>query len=284
MSQHRYYRHQTCRDVDRVTGAYPYRQAASSIRLVKSAVDDCIRLPMTNGYRRQIVSTDAAYLSVALGTSGPGGEHPSYPFNLMAGGMYAIYAAWRSSTAEHNGTLCLFGVPTGTQITPVVIAALDPVGARWDYWSLHPVAFWCNQNGSGAYDFMWSDGRYEHHTGGATYFTLGLNLAAVIETGIDLRNYVPQEADAVLLYVDAVNNQDTVRTVKLLRNDGSTSVAFWKATCSDGAPNRYKISQQDLIRCGLVGNPCDRQTVLRYIWDGAPNGGLNVYAAGFVAY
>lgn len=284
MSQHRYYRHQDCRNVDRFTGVYVYRPDPQKIRMVNASPDDAIRIGVENGYRRQIVSSSLDYLECDLNTQGPGGIHPSYAFNLAAHGVYTIYSAWRSNTAEHDGVVCLFGVPTGTTITPAIIAALDPIGSRWDYWSTKPVAVWVNKAGFGARDFIYSDGLYQLMditTAGVYVLNAG---AAVVKTSINIDYVVPVEARSVVLWITAANVQDTVRTVTMYRNDG-TSVPFWTASLSDGNPNRYHKATGDNFPCGMVGSPPNLATMLQYLWDGAPAaGGMYVAVSGFYLF
>jgi hypothetical protein len=231
--------------------------------------DDSIRIGVGNGYRQQIVSISSGR-QCALTVIGPGGMHPSYA--VVHNTCWIIYAAWKSTTAEHDGDVCLFAVPTGTILTSSVLQSLDP-DSVWDYWS-QPIAFFVVWSNMGQY-YLWPFVEQR----GVTVFSdaYGLQVLndglAVVDTAIDIRSKVPQEAMEIALWVAAINNQDDASTLTVSVNDGAVTYAIYTSLNSDGNPTfgtKYVFS---VIPCGLVG---PLQTMLRYVWSVLPTSGVDI--------
>lgn len=269
---HRYYRQQSRQ---RITGGRFDYFGVSSVKLAIVGDDDICRLKVSNGSRRQIVSTSAAKFC-DLAVSGPGGLHPSFAEAVST--CYAIYGAWLSTSAEYNGNLVLFAVPTGTVINAALIALLAPT-VGYDYWTL-PIGMIVNDGVGDQYVFEQSGHFFKFHDGEYGEAALVTGTEAVGAALVDLSDLVPFEAVRFRLYVIANSTGAAAIDCNLFTNNGAVLLELYETPPIQNAAG-YSQYHRALIDVDVIN---DTDDLLYYLWSGAVTGGLSLMVQGVYLY
>lgn len=220
---------------------------------------------------------------IDLRVSGPYGLHNSFfPVGAIASTVYVIYAAWNSftnpdedldyvSTNDDAFEGCIFCVPSGTVITPVMIGLLT---GNFDSWS-RPLGFVVNDAGSDIVTFYSVDRktvRFHEADLGLIALTNGV---AEASTKIDLRPFVPEEAARFRIYLNATQTDDNPTPSCTLNIDDGAAEQDVYTTSLLGAIAGLSSYNNAIFDVDIIHGPMN--DLLGYIWSATPTGGLDVY-------
>jgi hypothetical protein len=287
MSHYPYYRHQSLRSGIRVVNGTFHYITTSKVALtatwplVVPGVES-VKIGVVNGdpadldARRQTISTTRG-LVCDLSVSGPDGLHPDHLEQNST--VYAIYAAWRSSTAEHDGDVCLFAVPSGTTVNAAKVADLYPANP-FDYWS-ECLGFVVNSGAGNIHPFYNLGSMFWFH---ASHYGIPIlvNGTAIFSSSVPIHAVVPKESAGLVLSLIAENTGASERSVSVNCNRPSATYLIYRNYLSS-----VVLGNAVKVCCTItVPVPAGHSLVdlLKYSWSGAPVGGLNLSILGVMLY
>lgn len=236
-----------------------------TIRLHISAIDGYVKILVEDGDRRQYVDTEDV-LECDLAVSGAGGLHNAYAEQVST--CYVVYAAWNSTTAERNGDLCLFAVPSGTVVNYALVSALTGGMGIYDMWSL-PIAFVVNSAAGNIQPFVCVGPKLFWFT--PMFQVMAQNANTPNYAAVNLSGSIPWVYGAIARFSYYSDNQNVPDNWSEFGfYDGTTVFNCWGERVCVVAATFVKKLGTGQFDVPIIHDPA---TLLQFRWTAAPSWG-----------